>query len=79
MNDFSFTVRLWYGEHTVGLQHLKSFNYLPQECQQMQSLSDRISRVYSDLLEETVNMQAMLRRCLWQPLWGNTTHPFTLI
>lgn len=54
VNDFSCTVRMWDGEYTIGLQHLKSFNYLSQECQQMQSLSDRISRVYSDLLEETV-------------------------
>jgi hypothetical protein len=28
-------VRLWYGERTVGLQHLKFFNDLPQECQQV--------------------------------------------
>ena len=54
VNDFTCTVRTWNGECTVGLQHLKSFNYLPQECEQMQSLSDRISRVYSDSLEETV-------------------------
>jgi hypothetical protein len=45
---------MWDGEYTIGLQHLKSFNYLPQECKQMQSLSDRISRVYSNSLEETV-------------------------
>jgi hypothetical protein len=36
------------------LQHLKSYDYLPAECQQMQFLSDRITRVYSDSLEETV-------------------------
>ena len=54
VNEFSCTVRMWDGEYAIGLQHLKSFNYLPQECQQMQSLSDRISRVYSDSLEETV-------------------------
>ncbi|MCC5612509.1 hypothetical protein LC612_38905 [Nostoc sp. CHAB 5834] len=54
VNDFSCTVRVWDGEYTIGLQHLKSFNYLPQECQQMQSLSDRISRVYSSGLEETI-------------------------
>ena len=54
VNDFSCTVRMWDGEHTVGLQHLKSHEYLPAECEQMQSLSDRISRVYSDSLEETV-------------------------
>jgi hypothetical protein len=52
---------MWNGECTVGLQHLKSFNYLPQECQQMQMISDaygglrlRLARVYSDSLEETV-------------------------
>ncbi|AUB41802.1 Site-specific DNA-cytosine methylase [Nostoc flagelliforme CCNUN1] len=54
VNDFSCTVRVWDGEYTVGLQHMKSFNYLPQECKQVQEISDRISRVYSDLLEETV-------------------------
>ncbi|MEH2039991.1 hypothetical protein [Nostoc sp.] len=54
MNDFSCTVRMWDGEHTVGLQHLKSYDYLPAECQQMQVICDRISRVYSDSLEETV-------------------------
>jgi hypothetical protein len=54
VNNFSCTVRLWNGECTVGLKHLKSFNYLPQECQQMQLISDRMTRVYSHLLEETV-------------------------
>jgi hypothetical protein len=54
VNDFSCTVRMWDGEYTVGVKHLKSFNYLPAECQQMQVISDRINRVYSDSLEETV-------------------------
>jgi hypothetical protein len=54
VNDFSCSVRMWDGEHTVGLQHLKSFNYLPAECQQIQSLSDRLALIYSDSLEETV-------------------------
>lgn len=54
VNEFSCTVRMWDGEYTVGLQHLKSCNYLPTECEQMQSLCDRIGRVYSDSLEETV-------------------------
>jgi hypothetical protein len=53
-NEFSCTVRMWDGEYTIGLQHLKSFNYLPEECQQMREVCDRISRVYSDSLEETV-------------------------
>ncbi|MCC5667925.1 hypothetical protein LC653_29625 [Nostoc sp. CHAB 5784] len=61
MNEFSCTVRMWDGEYAVGLQHLKSFNYLSQECEQMQLISDacgglrlRISRVYSSALEESV-------------------------
>ncbi|MBH8574927.1 hypothetical protein I8752_18265 [Nostocaceae cyanobacterium CENA369] len=54
VNDFSCTVRLWNGELTVGVQHLKSFEYLPDECQQMQKMCDRINRVYSRGLEETV-------------------------
>ncbi len=54
VGEFSCTVKTWDGEYTVGLQHLKSYNYLPAECDQMQSLSDRISRVYSSGLEESV-------------------------
>ncbi|MBD2247149.1 hypothetical protein, partial [Nostoc sp. FACHB-888] len=54
VNDFSCTVRVWDGEHTVGLQHLKSYNYLPGECEQMQVICDRINRVYSSGLEESV-------------------------
>jgi hypothetical protein len=38
----------------VGLQHLKSYNYLPAECEQMQVICDRITRVYSSGLEESV-------------------------
>lgn len=54
VNDFSCSVRLWDGEYTIGLQHLKSYNYLPAECEQMQFLSDRLARIYSNSLEETV-------------------------
>jgi hypothetical protein len=46
----SCTVRNWDGEYTVGLQYLKSFDYLPAECEQIQSLSDRITRIYCDTL-----------------------------
>ncbi|OUL32032.1 hypothetical protein BV378_00435 [Nostoc sp. RF31YmG] len=53
-NDFSCTVRTWDGELTVGLKHLKSYEYLPEDCQQMQEMCDRISRVYSSGLEESV-------------------------
>ncbi|MCC5633345.1 hypothetical protein LC613_38395 [Nostoc sphaeroides CHAB 2801] len=61
MNEFSCTVRMWDGEYTLALQHLKSYNYLPAECEQMQLISDacgglrlRINRVYSSGLEESV-------------------------
>ncbi|UKP01122.1 hypothetical protein [Nostoc sp. UHCC 0870] len=54
VHDFSCTVRLWNGECTVGIQHLKSYNYLPAECEQMQVICDRINRVYSTELEESV-------------------------
>ncbi|AVH63634.1 hypothetical protein [Nostoc sp. 'Peltigera membranacea cyanobiont' N6] len=54
VNEFSCTVKTWNGEYTVGLQHLKSYNYLPAECEQMQVICDRISRVYSGALEESV-------------------------
>ena len=54
VNDFSCTLRMWDGEYGVGLQHMKSFNYLPAECEQMRVICDRISRVYSSGLEESV-------------------------
>ncbi|AUB43087.1 Site-specific DNA-cytosine methylase (plasmid) [Nostoc flagelliforme CCNUN1] len=54
VNDFSCTVKMWNSEYAVGLQHLKSFNYLPAECEQMQVICDRITRVYSSGLEESV-------------------------
>jgi hypothetical protein len=59
VNEFSCTVRMWDGEYTIGLQHLKSFNYLPQECQQMQQISDRISR-----LRENENLEEAARAML---------------
>lgn len=54
LNDFSCTVKRWDGEYTVALQHLKSYNYLSAECEQMQVICDRINRVYSGALEESV-------------------------
>ncbi len=50
---------MWDGEYTVGLQHLKSYNYLPQECQQMQLISDRIHR-----LRENENLEQAARAVL---------------
>ncbi|AVH66288.1 hypothetical protein [Nostoc sp. 'Peltigera membranacea cyanobiont' N6] len=54
VGEFSCTVKTWDGVYTVGLQHLKSHNYLPAECEQMQVICDRINRVYSSGLEESV-------------------------
>ncbi|WP_339381818.1 hypothetical protein [Dendronalium phyllosphericum] len=54
VNDFSCNVRTWDGECTVGVQHLKSYEYLPQECEQLQEICDRINQVYSSGLEESV-------------------------
>ncbi|MEH2039223.1 hypothetical protein [Nostoc sp.] len=54
VGEFSCTVKIWDGEYTVGLQHLKSFDYLLAECEQMQVICDRINRVYSSGLEESV-------------------------
>ncbi|MHC5820341.1 MAG: hypothetical protein ACYT04_31845 [Nostoc sp.] len=30
------------------MQHLKSFNYLPQECEQMQVICDHINRLWGN-------------------------------
>jgi hypothetical protein len=54
VGEFSCTVKLWDGVYTVSLQHLKSYNYLPAECKQMRVICDRINRVYSSSLEESV-------------------------
>ncbi|BAZ02921.1 hypothetical protein NIES37_69340 (plasmid) [Tolypothrix tenuis PCC 7101] len=54
VNDFTCTVRTWDGELTVGLKHLKPYEYLPEDCQQVQEICARINRVYSSGLEESV-------------------------
>ncbi|WP_225226140.1 hypothetical protein [Komarekiella delphini-convector] len=54
VGEFSCTVTMWDGEYTVGLQYLKSFDYLPAECQQMLLICERVIRVYSRELEESV-------------------------
>jgi hypothetical protein len=45
VGEFSCTVTMWDGEYTVRIDHLKPFNYLESECQQMQQISDRINRL----------------------------------
>jgi hypothetical protein len=54
VGEFSCTIKTWDGEYTVGLQYLKPYNYLPAECEQMQSLSDRIKKVYSTSFSEPI-------------------------
>jgi len=67
VNNFSCTVRVWDGELTVGLKHLKSFDYLPAECEQVQVICDRIARIYSDSLEETAKSLLQLLGKLNRP------------
>jgi hypothetical protein len=52
-------LRAWDGEYTIGVKHLNSFNYLPEECQQMQHISDRIHR-----LRENENLEEAARAVL---------------
>lgn len=60
VGEFSCTVTMWDGEYTVRIDHLKSLNYLESECQQMQLISDRISRLWeNESLEEAA--RAMLK------------------
>ncbi|MDZ8139795.1 MAG: hypothetical protein RM049_31665 [Nostoc sp. DedQUE04] len=56
VGQFSCTIKTWDGEYTVGLQHLKSYNYLPAECEQMRVICDRISRLReNENLEEAAH------------------------
>ncbi|MCC5624100.1 hypothetical protein [Nostoc sp. CHAB 5715] len=50
---------MWDGEYTVRIDHLKPLNYLESECQQMQQISDRISR-----LRENENLEEAARAVL---------------
>ncbi|RCJ38650.1 hypothetical protein A6770_39695 [Nostoc minutum NIES-26] len=59
IGEFSCTVKTWNVEMTVGVQHLKSFNYLPDECQQMQQICDRIRK-----LRENENLEEAARAVL---------------
>lgn len=53
VGEVSCTVTMWDGEYTVRINHLKLLNYLESECQQMQVICDRISRLReNDNLEE---------------------------
>ncbi|MCC5660347.1 hypothetical protein LC608_25890 [Nostoc sp. XA010] len=59
VGEVSCTVTMWDGEYTVRIDHLKPLNYLDSECQQMQHISDRISR-----LRESKNLEEAARAVL---------------
>jgi hypothetical protein len=59
VGEFSCTVTMWDGQYTVRIDHLKPLNYLESECQQMQLISDRISR-----LRENENLEQAARAVL---------------
>ncbi|WP_375452937.1 hypothetical protein [uncultured Nostoc sp.] len=59
VGEFSCTVTMWDGKYTVRIDHLKPLNYLESECQQMQQISDRISR-----LREHENLEEAARAVL---------------
>jgi len=62
VGEFSCTVKAWDGEYTVRIDHLKPLNYSDSDCQQMQSLCDRICRLRNHSKLEA-SAQAVLK-CL---------------
>jgi len=47
VGDYSCTVETWDAEYVVKLEHLKSFDYLEEECAFMQQLCLRLKKLYS--------------------------------
>ena len=45
VGDYSCSVMTWDGEYNLRIDHLKPMNYSDSECQDMQSLSDRINKL----------------------------------
>ncbi len=45
VGEVSCAVKMWDGDYTVRIDHLKPLNYLESECQQMQVICDRINRL----------------------------------
>jgi hypothetical protein len=55
VGEFSCTLRMWDGEYTLRIDHLKPMNYTDSECQDMQQISDRINRLReNESLEDAV-------------------------
>lgn len=46
VGDFSCTVMTWSTEYTVKLEHLKSYDYMEEECAFMEQLCLRLNRLY---------------------------------
>ncbi|NEO99557.1 MAG: hypothetical protein F6K58_12935 [Symploca sp. SIO2E9] len=44
-HDFSCTIQLWDGEYSVKLEHLKSLELSSAQCQKVQKLCDRLTRL----------------------------------
>lgn len=51
VHDYSCTVTTWDGTYTLKIDHLKSLNYLDYQCEQIESLYNRIKQIlkYPDL------------------------------
>jgi hypothetical protein len=47
VNNFNCTVTTWNGQYTVKLKHLQPLGYSNTECEQIQKICDRITRVYN--------------------------------
>ena len=47
VGDYSCTVETWDAEYVVKLEHLKSFDYLEEECAYMQQLCLRLKKLHS--------------------------------
>ncbi|MDF5724408.1 MAG: hypothetical protein PUP91_28900 [Rhizonema sp. PD37] len=47
IGDYSCTVETWDAEYVVKLEHLKSFDYLEEECAKMQQLCLRLKKLHS--------------------------------
>ncbi len=45
VNDYSCVVRVWDGLYTLKLEHLKPLDYSDMDCEQMNSVCDRLTRL----------------------------------
>lgn len=69
VNEFSCTVTAWDSEYTIKIDHLKSLNYLEEECFAMQELLTRITH-----LSKNKNLEPAARKFLKH--LGETRPPY---